>query len=67
MSREADDIAFSAAAVRSILDMPTAEILRLVVGLGDRATAELLENLVPADRQLLAAHLRKRIIAEAPR
>ena len=66
-ARANDEIAISAAAVRTILDLPTAEILRLVVGLGEPATAELLENLLPADRHLLAAHLRSRIVAEAPR
>ena len=34
-TRADDDIAISAAAVRTILDLPTAEILRLVVGLGE--------------------------------
>ncbi|MCA3264983.1 MAG: hypothetical protein ING19_02845 [Azospirillum sp.] len=68
MSSSADsDIAISAAAVRTLLELPTAEILRVLVGLGQPNESELLRYLLPADRQLLAAHLRKRIIAEAPR
>jgi hypothetical protein len=61
------DSALSAIAVRTILDLPTSEILRLVVGLGDTNTTELLGSLIAADRQLLAAHLRARIVKEAGR
>lgn len=68
MSPMADhDTALSAIAVRTILDLPTNEILRLVVGLADANTTELLDSLSVADRQLLIAHLRARIVKEASR
>ena len=68
MSSSADsENAISAAAVRTLLELPTAEILRVLVGLGQPNESELMRYLVPADRHLLAAHLRSRIVAEAPR
>jgi hypothetical protein len=60
-----DEASLSALAVRAILEMSTQEILRLVVGLGSPNMTELLDNLVPADRQLLAAQLRSRLVNEA--
>lgn len=67
MSTADNDIAISASAVRSILELPTPEILRVLVGLGQPNETELLRYLVPADRQLLIAHIRARIVKEAGR
>jgi len=65
MSTADNDIAISASAVRSLLELPTPEILRVLVGLGQPNETELLRYLAPADRQLLIAHLRARIVKEA--